>query len=960
MSRTFHKSLFAFSAWIAFQALLLVQILPAWAFDDRSALKAQAAKEGRVKSGLEEILKTGLEEWVGPVRADRWAMAIDGKNLMQSFSGIRAIVGKRAELSNEHKLIFARYGYLYARHQIKKFLKQDRNDRAFTFVLAQDPRPSGQAIQEAQIRGMQVAGRQLQVDVRFLDGGVLPTPFAEGAVRIGTELHPAQGGVIITASHNPLQWNGVKYLTAEKEPGEALVQGGVLLPVRQKAKIVRQFKQWAEAVRKDPSRAERFLAALNKEMPPPSGGAGYRRVGRTRILEHMVREARLMWRELQSKHFKRAAKEVTVVLDTNGGAAIGHYPDFLQGFGFNVVPINDVLGVPKHGLEPVGEALKDAKRALRRQWRKDQQLGKMKKAYIAVVFDYDADRGNLVLLDPKNGRVEVPTPQETALLNVALVLSREQALGKGLKEQPRLAIVAHGATSRRVNGLARSFGAKVFLTEVGEVNVLERMRALERSGYRVPVGIEGANGGTVFRGDDPEFQGDTSRNGAMTALFIGLMAVLHEPDLVGVLKNLPGEHGQGRRHFITIPWQQGNPDEVPERLIKPYQKAIEHLWQRHYRRQFLGEGFILEDGSRHPFSGATFVYTKGSKSHRSRTPARSDRWYEGGWALELKTRTGETALVWFRGSLTEGMLRVITEGQGEKAREIAQALQKLFQEVWHPMALREAKTDGGLEETSEEMSEGDEWTFEFARNNVALQEVIRLLSKEEEWNPEFIELYRLSKPGEKEGQLMETLFPEVGDEGNSLTEQFRQAVLDKFKVPLGKVLFNVSVFTRTGDPQRVRFKVNVHRAKPQAGLEEKSVLLPADEAPRHVVFVGPQAMDSPDLLDGMALVQMVYGSGKVFDGVIFARDVDQRRAIEAGLTGRGLKILEPVVDVSQYEDLRAAIAAHAQPYLNEGKEIHWLEDLAGLEEAAGFLPIGPEGLQRIRDWIESRQLEPEA
>ena len=46
--------------------------------------------------------------------------------------------------------------------------------------------------------------------------------------------------------------------------------------------------------------------------------------------------------------------------------------------------------------------------------------------------------------------------------------------------------------------VAEVFGAQVFLVETGEINVVSKMHQLRQQGYDVPVGVEGANGGTVF------------------------------------------------------------------------------------------------------------------------------------------------------------------------------------------------------------------------------------------------------------------------------------------------------------------------------------------------------------------------------------------------------------------------------------------------------------------------------
>ena len=100
-------------------------------------------------------------------------------------------------------------------------------------------------------------------------------------------------------------------------------------------------------------------------------------------------------------------------------------------------------------------------------------------------------------------------PQRVAAFNVALVLARS-ALRKG-RDQGNSAIVASDATSLVTHRVATAFGAEVFVVETGEINVVSKMHALREAGYDVPVGVEGANGGTIF-------ESATCRDGLQVAL----------------------------------------------------------------------------------------------------------------------------------------------------------------------------------------------------------------------------------------------------------------------------------------------------------------------------------------------------------------------------------------------------------------------------------------------------------
>ncbi len=108
-------------------------------------------------------------------------------------------------------------------------------------------------------------------------------------------------------------------------------------------------------------------------------------------------------------------------------------------------------------------------------------------AKIGVVYDFDADRGNLVWLKPDATAAEV-SPQNVAALNVAVELLRNAAFDR--RKHPKgLAVVGHCACSGSIRLIAGMLNAKFFCVETGEVNVVKRMAELVREGYLVAVGV---------------------------------------------------------------------------------------------------------------------------------------------------------------------------------------------------------------------------------------------------------------------------------------------------------------------------------------------------------------------------------------------------------------------------------------------------------------------------------------
>ena len=81
--------------------------------------------------------------------------------------------------------------------------------------------------------------------------------------------------------------------------------------------------------------------------------------------------------------------------------------------------------------------------------------------------------------------------------------------------QHDVAVVISDATSLASERVAAAFDAKVFHVETGEINVVSKMHSLRQEGYDVPVGVEGANGGTIF-------ETSTCRDGLQAALSAAL------------------------------------------------------------------------------------------------------------------------------------------------------------------------------------------------------------------------------------------------------------------------------------------------------------------------------------------------------------------------------------------------------------------------------------------------------
>src|SRR3990167_5435305 len=112
--------------------------------------------------------------------------------LVESFSGVRGIYGK--DLTESTAVNYA--------HSYCSFLRKKLKKESVAVVIGRDARLSGLSLSKAIIATL---------DCNFIDVGIAPTPAVEFAVRH----FEADGGIIITASHNEPYWNGFKFLNSD-------------------------------------------------------------------------------------------------------------------------------------------------------------------------------------------------------------------------------------------------------------------------------------------------------------------------------------------------------------------------------------------------------------------------------------------------------------------------------------------------------------------------------------------------------------------------------------------------------------------------------------------------------------------------------------------------------------------------------------------------------------------------
>ncbi|MBW2984985.1 hypothetical protein KY361_07735 [Candidatus Woesearchaeota archaeon] len=378
--------------------------------------------------------------------------------LVQSFSGIRGVYGKA--LTDD---IARRYAFLYRRF-VKKRAKKEP-----TIVIGSDTRPSCRNLKKAMIDSL----------VNIIDVGVMPTAAIEFAVRH----YKADGGIIITASHNEPEWNGFKFLDKD----------GAILRVKDSEKLIDEFnkiKNIPEAVfLKDFLYKEKTLK-IKKIIGKQS--------------DLMIKYHNYLVKLIGKDHIKKIRKaNLKVLLDPNGGAGV-IAEDILTKMGIRNIAINNHPGEYKRKVEPIRETLSYL-----------APIAEKHKVDLAAGFDCDADRIKLVLPDGTylSGRYILALAVEDVLLS--------------LKHPEKQVIVTNDATSSMVKDVAEGFGAKIKEVEVGEINVVDEMRK-----HNSKVGGEGSNGGVII-------PPNRCRDGILTLLLIMNVMATQKKPLKKIIGKLP-------------------------------------------------------------------------------------------------------------------------------------------------------------------------------------------------------------------------------------------------------------------------------------------------------------------------------------------------------------------------------------------------------------------------------------
>jgi phosphomannomutase len=316
------------------------------------------------------------------------------QDLMVSVSGVRGRVGEA--LTPE---IVARFAAGFGAWSLARSSSGE-------IVVGRDSRVSGPMFLHA------VTAALHSVGARMVDVGMAPTP----TVQLEVERRHAAGGLAITASHNPIEWNALKFIGSS----------GLFLDAREGASM-RSFVD-----RGFPRAAWDQLGSTETD---------------SRAVErHIERILELPFVDVAGIR----ARRLTVALDTCHGAGAVIMPALLERLGCEVVAINLTPDGRFHRPpEPVADNLRELEQLVRRSG-----------ANMGLATDPDVDR--LALVDETGRAIG---EDYTLALACRVILQRQRG-----------PVVINLSTSRVVEDVAAEFGSSVLRAPVGEVNVAVRMR----------------------------------------------------------------------------------------------------------------------------------------------------------------------------------------------------------------------------------------------------------------------------------------------------------------------------------------------------------------------------------------------------------------------------------------------------------------------------------------------------
>ncbi|MFX1376005.1 MAG: hypothetical protein ACFFA0_09355 [Promethearchaeota archaeon] len=398
---------------------------------------------------------------------------MEEKNLIFTLSGIQGIIGKDLNFNIAKKISIA-FG-LWLNSKEKKV------------IISKDTRPSGKVLEKAVIEGLIGTGNKV-VNLR-----ICPTP-----ITIYTKnKYNIPGGIIITGSHNPQEWNGLKLLSLNNFVNK-----------------------------NDLEQISNIINKIDIKFYPPKKRVKHKQI---EILNPIPEYIQDLYKFVDQKRVKKK-NNLRVVIDTGAGTGKFATPKILEGMGCEVKLLNNDLllnNLFPREIEPIEKNLSDLRMEV---WQGDYDIG----------FAHDSDADRLAIIG-ENG---VCYPED-----ISLALITDYYLRNDRYPDAEKIFVTNLASSLRFDVIVEKYNAKIIRTPVGERFLSEKMTELIEkqnmsSKTKIIFGGEGSCGGFMY----PNF--NNTRDAIFAATKIIEILVKTNKPVSELVFNLPKFHSCRKKIII--------------------------------------------------------------------------------------------------------------------------------------------------------------------------------------------------------------------------------------------------------------------------------------------------------------------------------------------------------------------------------------------------------------------------
>jgi phosphoglucomutase len=550
------------------------------------------------------------------------------------------------KISSANRIICAAAAFIFAEYLRVTHKSSKNNSQRITVLLGSDTRPTGKEIADVIISTLLAC----ECDVCYAGFIAAPEIMAWAKSRD----KDADGFIYITASHNPIGYNGLKF---------GLTDGGVLAS-DEALKLISFFRSF---LKKDDfiNKIENIISSASVEqIKTVYSGIDICKSEALNVYSNFCNIVSFGANGDITCALKNSLEKTPlgIVCDFNGSArTVSIDRDFFSSLGLKQKCINDEPGRIVHRIVPEGESLEPCRELLEEAHAKDSSFK------LGYVPDCDGDRGNIVFWDDKLNKARILEAQEVFALACVAELSHLVWTGEFVYDSSKTAIAANDPTSMRIDRIAEAFGIPVFRAEVGEANVVGLARYLREQGYTVRILGEGSAGGNITHPS-------AVRDPLNTVLaIVKLLAVSSSAEKQGLFEIWCKHSGQEEKYkdkfdcnfnlsdiIESLPQFITTSAYSDDAVMKVNTKDHALLKSR-YQKIFLKEWEDRKDElKRRGFFGWEAIAYNG-RDERRKLKMFGDAGNGGLKICLLDEKGREGAFIWMRGSATEPVFRIMAD-----------------------------------------------------------------------------------------------------------------------------------------------------------------------------------------------------------------------------------------------------------------------------------------------------------